>query len=131
MPHLDPQVRHSGPVTEGDGDQVDDDPWWQIAVDVADGIRSGRISIGSKLDIPEDVAGRYGVHLNTARKAYGHLRDLGIVATSTRGTFAASTPPDPLPRPIRVSPLERRINARIDELARRVERLERERPPTE
>lgn len=110
---------------------ADDLKWRRIAESIAADIRSGRQPVGSKLPIPERASMQFDADPNTVRVAYRFLRELGVLKTSPRGTFVAQEPPDDLPEPRRVSPLERRLNARIDELAARVARLERERPPAE
>ena len=104
--------------------------WRRIAETIADDIRSGRQSVGSKLpsaDAPAETV-RHDADANTIRQAQRYLRDLGVLRMDNRGTFVDAMPPDALPERRKVSAAERRLTAiesTIDELARRLDEHER------
>ena len=107
----------------------DDRKWRRVAETIAADIRSGHLPIGTRLPAGVDLGHVHDVDANTARVATRYLRDLGVLrSVPGSGMFVATMPPDVLPERVRVSALERRINARLDELTARVERLEQNHP---
>jgi DNA-binding GntR family transcriptional regulator len=112
--------------------------WRRILEWIAADIRAGRYPIGSRIPSPpalvslaaDEVGGR--VDRNTIRRATNHLRDVGVLTSRPgAGMYVAAVPPEVLPEPAQVSPLERRVNARIDALEQRVAYLEAQQPPVE
>ena len=105
--------------------------WWTVVEGIAADITAGLLRIGAKVPSPPDLTARFNCDRNTIRRAYDHLSDLGVLDPQPgRGTFVAAIPPGDLELPARgrVSPLERRLNARIDELAARLTEHERNHP---
>ncbi|MEZ5854125.1 MAG: phosphonate metabolism transcriptional regulator PhnF [Hyphomicrobiaceae bacterium] len=61
--------------------------WQQIANALAASIERGAYTDGSILPSAASIAERYGVHRHTARQAFRHLEELGLVSvTRGRGT---------------------------------------------
>ncbi len=61
--------------------------WQQIANALAASIECGTFADGSVLPSAASIAERYGVHRHTARQAFRHLQDLGLVSVARgRGT---------------------------------------------
>jgi GntR family phosphonate transport system transcriptional regulator len=62
--------------------------WSEIARDLAASIERGQYPDGTSLPSAAAVADRYGVHRHTARQAFRHLQDLGLVLVERgRGTI--------------------------------------------
>lgn len=100
--------------------------WWRIAHAIARDIREGKLGVGDRIMPARDLGPAHGVDANTARVATSYLRDIGVLTTVPgSGTFVAASPPVELPQAHRMSALERRINARIDALERRLDEHER------
>ena len=72
----------------GIDEHVRDGPRWrQIANALAASIERGAFADGSMLPSAASIAERYGVHRHTARQAFRHLEDLGLVSVARgRGT---------------------------------------------
>lgn len=101
---------------------TEDVAWWRIANSIAAGIRGGRLAVGDRIPGSRQLGPTHGVDPNTAREATAYLRDIGVLRTVPgSGTYVAAVPPDQLPEPVKVSPLERRLNARIDGLQRQLD----------
>ena len=67
--------------------------WRRIADDLAASIQRGDFAIGASLPTALELASRYGVHRHTARQAFRHLQDLGLVSVEQgRGTFVTGKP---------------------------------------
>ncbi|MFM8701425.1 MAG: phosphonate metabolism transcriptional regulator PhnF [Hyphomicrobiales bacterium] len=67
--------------------------WRRIADDLAALIQRGDFAIGASLPTALELASRYGVHRHTARQAFRHLQDLGLVSVEQgRGTFVTGKP---------------------------------------
>jgi GntR family transcriptional regulator/MocR family aminotransferase len=72
----------------------------RIARAIADEVRRGRLSPGTRLPGSRELARSLGVHRNTALAAYRELSAEGWIATEpARGTFVSSDLPDRPPRP--------------------------------
>jgi DNA-binding GntR family transcriptional regulator len=78
---------------------VGDHPkWHQVRDGLADDIRSGRLTVGSRVPSPPDLTARFDCDRNTVRKATSYLRDIGVLRTRVgSGTYVAAVPPDVLP----------------------------------
>lgn len=67
--------------------------WRRIADDLAISIQRGDFKVGASLPTAIELASRYGVHRHTARQAFRHLQDLGLVSVEQgRGTFVTGKP---------------------------------------
>lgn len=66
----------------------------QLRSQIIDGIRSGRLSPGTRLPTVRELAGNLGMAVNTVARAYRELEAAGILETRGRfGTFVARTDP--------------------------------------
>ena len=108
--------------------------WRQVADWLSEGIRSGRWPIDSRIPTPPTcvtlLADETGLHVdrNTIRTAITALARAGVLEPRTgSGTYVVSLPGESLPSVRRMSPIERRLNERIDALEARLRALEKER----
>lgn len=93
----------------------------QIADDLREQIRTGRIAVGTRLQSQTDLAKEYGVVPNTLRAALRELASEGLISTrSTRGTFVLKKPEPQL------RDLVRQLTDRVDSLEARIVELERD-----
>lgn len=91
----------------------------QIADDLREQIRTGRITVGTRLRSQSALAKEYGVVPNTLRAALRELATEGLIDTrSTRGTFVLKKPEPQL------RDLVRQLTDRIESLETRVAELE-------
>ncbi|XIG79857.1 GntR family transcriptional regulator [Streptomyces sp. SGAir0957] len=68
----------------------------QIAEHICEEIRSGVIPVDTTLASEPELSKRYGVAINTLRRAIRHLREQGIVETvPAKGTFVIAMPEGP------------------------------------
>ena len=101
--------------------------WYEIAEQLLDDIRAGRIPIGTRIPPIRELAAQHGVAVRTAAKVVSHLRDLGVVETRDgAGTRVIATPADDTPAQAlgilyRLADHERELA----ELRARLDRLER------
>ena len=66
----------------------------QLRSQIIDGIRSGRLSPGTRLPTVRELAGQLSMAVNTVARAYRELESAGILETRGRfGTFVARTDP--------------------------------------
>lgn len=66
----------------------------QVARDLAEGITSGRLPVGSLLPTERELCGRYGASRHTVRAAMRELQNLGLVSRRKRaGTRVEATSP--------------------------------------
>ncbi|MEV0826417.1 GntR family transcriptional regulator [Nonomuraea rubra] len=99
----------------------------QIADELREMIKDGRIQIGDRLQSRKELAERYGVAPETVRKAQNELAQEGLISThSTRGIYVIKTPEDTPPSPEfqMVMAELHRLAARIDALEHRMSGLE-------
>ncbi|GAA3695299.1 hypothetical protein GCM10022224_071130 [Nonomuraea antimicrobica] len=99
----------------------------QIADDLRQEVTAGRIQVGERLPARRQLAQRYGVAVETIRRALDELaRDGLISAQSTRGTFVVKTSDQPyLPSELHQIMSEmRRLSERLENLEARVTDLE-------
>lgn len=67
--------------------------WLQIAQHIADEIRSGVWPVDSRIPSEPALSERYGVGINTLRRALRHLREQGILeSVPAKGTFVIAMP---------------------------------------
>lgn len=70
-----------------------DGRWIAIANDLLTDIRDGRLKVGDRVPSITDLCARFGVARQTAQKAVGHLRALGVVTSRpSSGTWVAALP---------------------------------------
>ncbi|MFJ7998915.1 GntR family transcriptional regulator [Streptomyces sp. NPDC096310] len=68
--------------------------YMRVADEVAEEIRTGRLSYGARLPNERDMGAQYGVAPGTVRRAVQELRDRGLVQTlPNKGTFVIAQPP--------------------------------------
>jgi DNA-binding transcriptional regulator YhcF (GntR family) len=66
----------------------------QLRSQIIDGIRSGRLSPGTRLPTVRELAGQLGLAVNTVARAYRELEGAGLLETRGRfGTFVARADP--------------------------------------
>jgi DNA-binding transcriptional regulator YhcF (GntR family) len=66
----------------------------QLRGQIIDGIRSGRLTPGTRLPTVRELAAELGMAVNTVARAYRELESAGILETRGRfGTFVARTDP--------------------------------------
>jgi DNA-binding transcriptional regulator YhcF (GntR family) len=66
----------------------------QLRSQIIDGIRSGRLSPGTRLPTVRELAGQLGLVVNTVARAYRELEAAGLLETRGRfGTFVARADP--------------------------------------
>ena len=71
----------------------------RISRAIAGDIRRGRLLPGARLPGSRELARRLDAHRNTVLAAYAELEQEGFIQSArARGTFVASTMPDPVPR---------------------------------
>ncbi|MEU8251988.1 GntR family transcriptional regulator [Nonomuraea sp. NPDC048916] len=99
----------------------------QIADDLRQEVAEGRLKLGERLPARRQLAQRYGVAVETIRRALDELARDGLISTqSTRGTYVVKTPDQTEPS----SDLQqmmtevRRLAERIEGLESRVKDLE-------
>jgi GntR family transcriptional regulator len=99
----------------------------QIADDLRQDVTSGRLKVGERLPARRELAQRYGVAIETIRRALDELARDGMISTqSTRGTYVVK-PPDqiePSSELQRVMDEVRRLTERLESLEARVKGLE-------
>lgn len=92
----------------------------QIADDLRQQIKDGRIQVGTRLTPQRSLAEHYGVAPGTLRSALDVLTDEGVLSRgSTRGTFVLKMPGEPA-----ASPEFQWLAEQFAELADRVTALE-------
>jgi DNA-binding GntR family transcriptional regulator len=92
----------------------------QIADDLRQQVKDGRIQVGTRLPSQRELSAGYGVAPGTLRSAFGVLADEGVISRgSTRGTFVLKMPGDP-----DASPEFERVTEQLAELADRIAALE-------
>jgi GntR family transcriptional regulator len=99
----------------------------QIADDLRERIRDGRLEPGTRLPGQKEMADGYGVALETLRKAVAALVQEGLLATrSTRGTYVVRKPGEPEPDPHyqRLAEMFAEASDRIGALEARVDAME-------
>ncbi|MFV0295635.1 MAG: phosphonate metabolism transcriptional regulator PhnF [Hyphomicrobiaceae bacterium] len=81
-------ARQTGAATDEAGIDAGEGPRWaRIADALAASIEQGQFEDGATLPSAAQIAERYGVHRHTARQAFRHLQELGLVTVSRgRGT---------------------------------------------
>jgi DNA-binding FadR family transcriptional regulator len=107
-------------------DPADPRPAWeQIAADLRERIRAGRVASGTWLPSQDELARQYGgVSRGTVRQAITELKREGLLATSTKGMLVMAVPVGPkLPG---MAEVVRRLEA-VEEDVRRL-KAERDRP---
>lgn len=88
--------------------------WRHIQRDIGTQIRQGALRPGERLPTEEALAGRYGVHRHTIRRALQRLREQGVVhAEQGRGTFVSE--------PVTLHPMG--VRSRLSESARRANQV--------
>lgn len=69
-------------------------PFDQLRTRIIEGVRSGRLTAGTRLPTVRDLASRLGLAANTVARSYRELESAGILETRGRsGTFVASLDP--------------------------------------
>lgn len=92
----------------------------QIAADLREQVKDGRIQVGSRMPPQRDLSLRYGVAPGTLRNALDLLAAEGIISKgTTRGTFVLREPGDAEP-----SPEYRQLAAEVSRLSERLGALE-------
>lgn len=108
-----------------------DDPrpvFEQIADDLRERIKSGRLPVGAQLPSQAVLADEYGVAINTLRSALKELTAEGVISTqSTRGTFVMKEPGDPDPSPADLVKELHRITERLKGIEERLDEVEQRR----
>ncbi|WEH16993.1 winged helix-turn-helix domain-containing protein [Streptomyces sp. VNUA24] len=67
--------------------------YMQIAEHIAAQVRAGSLPVGARLASEPDLAARYGIGINTLRRAIRELRERGIADTvPAKGTFIIKVP---------------------------------------
>jgi DNA-binding GntR family transcriptional regulator len=96
----------------------------QVADAIRRDIKSGRLSVGSKLRSHRELAEQYGVALGTAQKAVRLLQDEGwLVARASVGVFVAEAPADG--QAVTLASLNERLTSLHAEVAGLKERIDR------
>ncbi len=99
----------------------------QIADDLRQEVTAGRLKVGERLPARRQLAQRYGVAIETIRRALDELTHEGMISTqSTRGTYIIKAPghaesPSELQQAISEV---RRLAERLESLEARVKSLE-------
>lgn len=96
-------------------------PSVQIADDLREQIRDGRLAEGARLPSGRALAQQYGVALMTAQSAVQRLRDEGLVFSGTRGYFVGK--PDS-PAAIKSDPAYMRLAEELEATKARLRQLE-------
>jgi len=95
-------------------------PYLDIAADIRDRIRSGRLAPGDKLGSLRAMAADYAVAQGTVAAALDVLRREGLVETyQSRGSFIAAIPGEVQPDPDFA-----RLESALQEVLRRLDKLE-------
>ncbi|MFI9598086.1 GntR family transcriptional regulator [Nonomuraea sp. NPDC052265] len=93
----------------------------QIADDLCREVREGHLKVGERLPARRQLSERYGVAIETIRRALDELTREGLVsAHSTRGTYVIKTPGSPQPSSLELQ----QVLDEVRKLAEHVERLE-------
>ncbi|WP_433249017.1 GntR family transcriptional regulator [Streptosporangium sp. CA-135522] len=99
----------------------------QIADDLRQEVAAGRLKLGERLPARRQLAQRYGVAVETVRRALNELAHDGLISTqSTRGTYVVKAPDrnEPSSELQQVMTEVRRLAERIEGLESRVKDLE-------
>ncbi|MET8381703.1 GntR family transcriptional regulator [Streptosporangium canum] len=99
----------------------------QIADDLRQEVAAGRLKLGERLPARRQLAQRYGVAVETVRRALDELARDGLISTqSTRGTYVVKTPDqnEPSSELQQAMTEVRRLAERIEGLESRVKDLE-------
>ncbi|MBT2234430.1 GntR family transcriptional regulator [Nonomuraea sp. NEAU-A123] len=99
----------------------------QIADDLRHEVTAGRLKVGERLPARRELAQRYGVAVETIRRALDELTRDGMISTqSTRGTYVVKTPgqTEPSSELEQVMSEVRRLVERLESLEDRVKGLE-------
>ncbi|MDP9848148.1 GntR family transcriptional regulator [Streptosporangium lutulentum] len=99
----------------------------QIADDLRQEVAAGRLKLGERLPARRQLAQRYGVAVETVRRALDELAHDGLISTqSTRGTYVVKTPDqnEPFSELQQAMTEVRRLAERVEGLESRVKDLE-------
>ncbi|WP_089299669.1 GntR family transcriptional regulator [Haloechinothrix alba] len=92
----------------------------RVADQLTAAIESGKLAPGDQLPTHKALADEYGVAVETAKRALTELRNAGLVVTRQgKGSYVRRKPDDEE----RSEPVVSEISARVDELARELERV--------
>jgi len=101
-------------------------PSHQVAANLRAEIASGSLPVGQRLKSVRDLAREYGVSTGTVQQALRALRAEGLITTwQGRGTFVRARKED-LPEGSLGVDTSSEVIGRLDQLADRLERLERQ-----
>lgn len=99
----------------------------QIADDLRQEVTAGRLQEGERLPARRQLAQRYGVAVETIRRALDELARDGLISTqSTRGTYVVKAPdrPEPSFELHQIMNEMRQLSVRLESLEARVTDLE-------